>query len=103
MFRAIHHSKARVCFVLIRAIVDRFGVPDRYLYAGCDITASTPDKKAFAIFFDSDSMMSDHRHAASRPIDGHATIILVGTPPSDAELYAFVTGFEYGMMFAEDK
>lgn len=103
MFRVIHHSTARVCSALLRAIVDRFGVPERYLHAGCDIAASTPDKKTFAVFFDSESMLSDHRHAMSRPIDGHATIILVGAPPSEAELYTFVTGFEYGMMFADEK
>lgn len=100
MFRMIHHSTARGCLALVRAIVDRFDVPERYLLSGCDITASTPDKKNYAVFFDSDTMLSDHRNAMAAPVVGHATIILVGVPPSMEALSSFATGFDYGMMFA---
>lgn len=101
MFRAIHHSTERGCVALARAIMDRFGIPERYLLAGLDIGASTPDKKNYAVFFDGDSMLSDHRHAMAMPINGHVTVILVGVPPSVETMAAFASGFDYGMMFAE--
>jgi hypothetical protein len=103
MYRVIHHSTTRVCSALLRAIADRFGVPERYLYAGCDLAASTPDKKVYALFFDSETMLADHRYAMSRPINGHITVVLVGAPPTTTEVHDFIMGFEYGMMFAEDQ